>query len=140
MMILVLWIIMAWRLRFYRVEGRVRLWNSVVNAAEGALLASCNIVIVTFFSRQLGANVSRSFFMIFAPLVFVSLGLARFISVFATMVAERHWPSPVRAALLGALPTASGRVTDATCISQVTGRSSRHPATQPTGNLGGGSQ
>ena len=61
----------------------------------------CNIVIVTFFSRQLGANVSRSFFMIFAPLVFASLGLARFISVIATMVAERHWPSPVRAALLG---------------------------------------
>ena len=101
MMILVLWIIMAWRLRFYRVEGRIRLWNSLVNAAEGALLASCNIVIVTFFSRQLGANVSRSFFMIFAPLVFVSLGLARCVSVFAAMVAERHWPSPVRAALLG---------------------------------------
>ncbi len=67
MMILVLWIIMAWRLRFYHVEGRIRLWSSVVNAAEGALLASCNIVIVTFFSRQLGAGVSRSFFVIFAP-------------------------------------------------------------------------
>ena len=51
MMVLVLWIIMAWRLRFYRVEGRIRLWNSFVNALEGALLASCNIVIVTFFSR-----------------------------------------------------------------------------------------
>src|SRR5271156_5046854 len=101
MMVLVLWIIMAWRLRFYRVEGRVRLWNCVVNAAEGALLASCNIVIVTFFSRQLGVNVSRSFFMLFAPLAFLSLGLARCVSVLAAMVAERHWPSPIRAALLG---------------------------------------
>jgi exopolysaccharide biosynthesis polyprenyl glycosylphosphotransferase len=101
MMILILWIIMAWRLKFYRVEGRIRLWSSVVNAAEGALLASCNIVIVTFFSRQLGAGVSRSFFMIFAPLAFLSLGLARCISVLAAMVAERHWPSPIRAALLG---------------------------------------
>ncbi len=101
MMILVLWIVMAWRLRFYRVEGRIRLWNSVVNAAEGALLASGIIVIVTFFSRELGTGVSRSFFMIFAPLVFVSLGLARCVSVLAAMVAERHWPSPIRAALLG---------------------------------------
>jgi exopolysaccharide biosynthesis polyprenyl glycosylphosphotransferase len=101
MMILILWIIMAWRLKFYRVEGRIRLWSSVVNAAEGALLASCNIVIVTFFSRQLGAGVSRSFFMIFAPLAFLSLGLARCVSVLAAMVAERHWPSPIRAALLG---------------------------------------
>jgi exopolysaccharide biosynthesis polyprenyl glycosylphosphotransferase len=101
MMILVLWIVMAWRLSFYRIEGRIRLWNCVGNAAEGALLASGIIVIVTFFSRQLGTDVSRSFFMIFAPLVFVSLGLARCVSVAAAMVAERHWPSPIRAALLG---------------------------------------
>src|SRR5258708_28996475 len=101
MMVLVLWIVMAWRLRFYRVEGRIRLWNSVVNAAEGALVSSGIIVIVTCFSRELGGGVSRSFFMIFAPLVFVSLGLARCVSVFGAMVAERHWPSPIRAALLG---------------------------------------
>jgi exopolysaccharide biosynthesis polyprenyl glycosylphosphotransferase len=101
MMVLVLWIVLAWRLRFYRVEGPIRLWTSVVNTAEGALLASGNIVIVTFFSRELGSEVSRSFFMIFAPLVFVSLGLARCVSVFAAMGAERHWPSPIRVALLG---------------------------------------
>jgi exopolysaccharide biosynthesis polyprenyl glycosylphosphotransferase len=101
MMVLVLWIVMAWRLKFYRVEGRIRIWNSIVNAAEGALLASCSIVIVTFFSRQLGTGVSRAFFMIFAPLVFVTLLAARCISVVAAMVAERHWPSPIRAALLG---------------------------------------
>ena len=101
MMILVLWIVMAWRLSFYRIVGRIRLWSSIMNAAEGALLASGNIVIVTFFSRQLGTGVSRSFFMIFAPLVFVSLGLARCVSLAAAMVAERHWPSPIRAALLG---------------------------------------
>jgi FlaA1/EpsC-like NDP-sugar epimerase len=101
MMVLLLWIIMAWRLGFYRVEGRIRLWSSIINAAEGALLASCIIVIVTFFSRELGTGVSRSFFMIFAPLSFLSLGAARCVSVLAAMVAERHWPSPIRAALLG---------------------------------------
>ena len=37
MMVLILWVIMAWRLRFYRVEGRIRLWNCIINAAEGAL-------------------------------------------------------------------------------------------------------
>jgi FlaA1/EpsC-like NDP-sugar epimerase len=100
-MILMLWIVMAWRLNFYRVEGRIRLWSSIINAAEGALLASCIIVIVTFFSRQLGNGVSRSFFMIFAPLSFVSLGFARCVSVIAARLAERHWPSPNRAALLG---------------------------------------
>jgi exopolysaccharide biosynthesis polyprenyl glycosylphosphotransferase len=101
MMVLVLWVVMAWRLGLYRVEGRVRIWSSVLNAAEGALLASCMIVIVTFFSRQLGTGVSRSFFMIFAPLSFISLLTARCVSLVATMLAERHWPSPIRAALLG---------------------------------------
>ncbi len=101
MMVLALWIVMAWRLGFYRVEGRIRLWNCIINAAEGALLASCIIVIVTFFSRELGTGVSRAFFMIFAPLSFFSLGLARCISVVTAMMAERHWPSPIRAALLG---------------------------------------
>ncbi len=101
MMVLVLWVALAWRLHFYRVEGPIRLWTSLVNTAEGALLASCNMVIVTYFSRQLGTEVSRSFFMIFAPLVFLTLGLARCVSVLAAMVAERHWPSPIRAALLG---------------------------------------
>jgi exopolysaccharide biosynthesis polyprenyl glycosylphosphotransferase len=100
-MVLVLWVVMAWRLKFYQIEGRVRLWSSIISAAEGALLASCMIVLVTFFSRQLGAGVSRSFFMIFAPLSFVTLGSARCISVLAAMLAERHWPSPIRAALLG---------------------------------------
>src|SRR6202167_5322028 len=93
MTVLVLWIIMAWRLGFYRIEGRIRLGNSILNAAEGALLANCLIVIITFFSRELGTGVSRSFFMIFAPLSFASLGLARCISVVAAAVAERHWPS-----------------------------------------------
>ena len=101
MMVLVLWVVMAWRLGLHRVEGRIRLWNSVLNAAEGALLASCMIVIVTFFSRQLGTAVSRSFFMIFAPLSLITLLAARCVSVVATMLAERHWPSPIRAALLG---------------------------------------
>jgi exopolysaccharide biosynthesis polyprenyl glycosylphosphotransferase len=101
MMVMVLWVVMAWRLGLYRVEGRVRIWSSVLNAAEGALLASCMIVIVTFFSRQLGTGVSRSFFMIFAPLSFISLLTARCVSLVATMLAERHWPSPIRAALLG---------------------------------------
>jgi len=101
MVVLILWIIMSWRLQFYRVEGRVRLWTCTVNAAEGALLASCIIVVVTFFSRQLGTDVSRSFFVLFAPLSFFSLGMARCVSLVTTGLAERHWPSPIRAALLG---------------------------------------
>jgi len=92
---------MAWRLRLYRSDGLIRLWSSVLNAAEGALLASCAVVIVTFFSRHFGGGVSRSFFMIFAPLSLVALGVTRCISVAAAMLAERHCPSSTRAALLG---------------------------------------
>jgi exopolysaccharide biosynthesis polyprenyl glycosylphosphotransferase len=100
-LVLVLWISMAWRLGLYRGAGIIRLWSSVFNTAEAALLASCSIVLVTFFSRHFGGGVSRSFFMIFAPLSFVALGIARCISVLAAMLAERHWPAPIRAALLG---------------------------------------
>jgi exopolysaccharide biosynthesis polyprenyl glycosylphosphotransferase len=101
LLVLMLWIIMACRLSFYRIEGPIRLWHSIINAAEAALLANCIIVIVTFFSRQMGTGVSRSFFMIFAPLSFLSLGLARCVSVAAAALAEQHWPTPIRAALLG---------------------------------------
>jgi exopolysaccharide biosynthesis polyprenyl glycosylphosphotransferase len=100
-LVLVLWISMAWRLGLYRGESIIRLWSSVFNTAEGTLLASCSIVLVTFFSRHFGGGVSRSFFMIFAPLSFVALGIARCISVLAAKLAERHWPAPIRAALLG---------------------------------------
>jgi exopolysaccharide biosynthesis polyprenyl glycosylphosphotransferase len=100
-LVLVLWVSMAWRLGLYRGDGIIRLWSSLVNTTEGALLASCSIALVTFFSRHFGAGVSRSFFMIFAPLSLLSLGIARCISVVAAMLAERHWPAPVRAALLG---------------------------------------
>ena len=66
MMVLVLWIVMAWRLGFYRVEGRIRVWNSIINAQlKVRCWRAAVIVIVTFFSRQLGTGVSRSFFMIF---------------------------------------------------------------------------
>lgn len=111
LVVLALWVMMAWRLRLYRVEGPIRLWNSTLNAAEGALLASCAVVIITFFSRQLGTGVSRSFFMLFAPLSFASLGAARLVSLIATMLAERHWPSPIRAALLGDGPHANRLIT-----------------------------
>jgi exopolysaccharide biosynthesis polyprenyl glycosylphosphotransferase len=101
MMVLVLWSSMAWRLRLYRSDGLIRLRSRVLNAAEGALLASCAVVVVTFFSRHFGGGVSRSFFMIFAPLSLVALGLTRGISVAAALLAERHCPSSTRAALLG---------------------------------------
>ena len=101
LLILVLWSLMAWRIRLYRSEGLVRLWSSLFNAAEGALLASCAIAIVTFFSRQFGGDVSRAFFLIFAPLSFITLCTTRCITVAVTMMAEHHFPSPNRAALLG---------------------------------------
>ncbi len=101
LMVLALWALMAWRIRFYRSEGLVRLWSTVFNAAEGAVMASAAIAMVTFFSRQFGADVSRSFFLIFAPLSFATLCVARCISVGVTILAERHFPSATRVALLG---------------------------------------
>jgi exopolysaccharide biosynthesis polyprenyl glycosylphosphotransferase len=104
--ILVLWIVIAWRLRLHRSAGAIRLRNTVINAAEGAVLASGIIIIVTSFSRELGAGISRSFFLIFAPLAFVSLSIARYLWVLAASSAERRWPSPARAALLGTMEQA----------------------------------
>ncbi len=99
--VLAIWMVMAWRIKFYRVMGRIRVWSSVLNASEGALLASAAMVVVTFFSRRFGGEVSRSFFLIFAPLCFFALLAARCVSLAATSLAERQWPSPLRAALLG---------------------------------------
>jgi exopolysaccharide biosynthesis polyprenyl glycosylphosphotransferase len=93
-------------LRLHRSAGAIRLRNAVINAAEGAVLASGIIIIVTSFSRELGAGISRSFFLIFAPLAFVSLSIARYLWVLAASSAERRWPSPARAALLGTMEQA----------------------------------
>ncbi len=58
-------------------------------------------VLVTFFSRELGSGLSRSFVLILWPVSLACFGLALLLSRFLAIAAHRHWLRPVRVALMG---------------------------------------
>ena len=95
------WMMVALYRRSYgprAVPGLIASWQEV---AESALVAAAVTVIVTFFSRQFGANLSRSFVLLFTPLSFLALSAARYAALAAVAVFEKRWPLFERVAVLG---------------------------------------
>ena len=80
------------------VPGLICGWREV---AESALVAAAVTVIVTFFSRQFGANLSRSFVLLFTPLSFLAFPAARYAALAAATVCEKRWPLFERVAVVG---------------------------------------
>lgn len=73
--------------------------RSLKEAADMAVLAGVLTVVVTFFSRQVGASLSRSFVLLFAPFSFLFLMAGRYLVLLAAGAWERRWPE--RVAILG---------------------------------------
>jgi exopolysaccharide biosynthesis polyprenyl glycosylphosphotransferase len=95
------WMMVALYRRSYRsraVPGLIANWRET---AESALVAAAVTVIVTFFSRQFGANLSRSFVFLFTPLSLLALSAARYTALAAVAVCEKRWPLFERVAVLG---------------------------------------
>ena len=68
---------------------------------ESTVLASVIIVVVTFFFRQFGAELSRSFVLLFMPMCLSCMLWARYVGVLVVSMFERTWPAPERVAVLG---------------------------------------
>jgi exopolysaccharide biosynthesis polyprenyl glycosylphosphotransferase len=100
--LLMLWSLAAtWR-KIYRAPADPSSGAGLLRVAESATLVSSLAIIITFFSRHLGAGLSRSFVLLFAPISFVLLALS-YLGAFAVAAQiERRWPDHKRIAVLGA--------------------------------------
>ena len=88
-LILLLWIlVMPWR----RGERRVRTGASLTGVLESSLRASLVLIVVAFFWRQLGVDLSRSLVLLFAPLSFVLLLPCRYAALRVSGLVTARWP------------------------------------------------
>ena len=104
------WIVLLWVLvSLYRGSygsrrcGRPRRSAAAAlhEAAESTLVAGALIVVVTYFSRQAGADLSRSFTALFVPLSFVTMITGRYAALLAVSVFEHRMAVPERVAVAG---------------------------------------
>ncbi|MCU1335629.1 MAG: exopolysaccharide biosynthesis polyprenyl glycosylphosphotransferase [Bryobacterales bacterium] len=100
--LLVLWILAALWLKIYREDPDTSLGSALLRTTKSAILVSTLVIVLTFFSRQLGAERSRSFVLLFAPISFVLLVASLYLSLFIAARVERRWRTPKRLAVLGA--------------------------------------
>ena len=99
--ILALWILVSAYRGTFRSRAVPSAASGLREAAESALIAAALTIVVTFFSRQMGVNLSRSFVLLFAPLSFLCLAGARYAGLLAAVVCDRKWPAPERVAVVG---------------------------------------
>ena len=99
--ILVLWIAAAAYLRLYSRRTSFRATAGLRGVGESAVLVAIIAVVATFFSRHSGANLSRSFVILFLPLSFLVMTGTRYVVLALTVFIERRWPLPERVAVIG---------------------------------------
>jgi exopolysaccharide biosynthesis polyprenyl glycosylphosphotransferase len=100
-LILFMWIVISFRLCLYRIPDEIRLWTILMWAGENAVALSMLTVVATFFSRQLGESVSRSFVLLMVPVTFCVLTMTRCIALGLIAQAQERWFRPLRIALVG---------------------------------------
>jgi len=100
--ILLLWVGAAvWR-GAYRQPSDESAAANLLQVADNAFLAGVLTIVATFFSRGFGANLSRSFVLLFAPVSLLMMTGARYLVLLTATFVERRWPSPERVAVIGA--------------------------------------
>lgn len=104
--VLFFWIGASVVLRAYQDRNDSSLVMALLRVAESAVVISALAITVTFFSRQLGAELSRSFVLIFAPICYVFLNASLAVSIYVARQTEYRWPAPKRVAVVGFGPEA----------------------------------
>lgn len=88
-------------LRWPREAGT---WRALLAPAQSAVLASIVLIVVTYFSREHGAGLSRSLVFLFMPLSCASSAAAAYTQKAITPTLKKIWPARERVALFGAGP------------------------------------
>lgn len=109
--LLALWLLAALWLKIYREDLDTAVVNALLSTMKSTILVSTLVIVVTFFSWQLGAMRSRSFVLIFAPISFVLLVGSLYSSLFVATFITRMWGGgQKRLAVFGAGSGARGIV------------------------------
>lgn len=104
--VLLLWVGVSVGLGTYRHRSHSSLVSALLRVAQSAAVVSALAITVTFFSRQLGADLSRSFVLIFAPVCFLFLNASLALSIYLARRVDFSWPAPKRVAVVGLGPHA----------------------------------
>lgn len=99
--VLLLWMTTAVWLGAFRPPKRQLAAGHFANLFESVMLASVLIIVATFFFRQFGAGLSRSFVLLFMPVCLLCMLAARYLGVLAGTATDKRWPAPERVAVLG---------------------------------------
>lgn len=97
---LTLWVIASVWLRIYRRRDDLAVAPALSRVADSTILMSALAIIATFFSRSFGAETSRSFVLVFAPVSFFYLVCSLYLAPFAVLWVEKL-RGPKRVAVLG---------------------------------------
>jgi lipopolysaccharide/colanic/teichoic acid biosynthesis glycosyltransferase len=98
--VLALWIAVAIRTRVYRAPHEIRPWTILLSAGQNTVFICALTVLTTFFSRQFGAGISRSFVVCMLPVTLLILILSRCLSAALIASIQRRSRQP-RIALIG---------------------------------------
>ncbi len=98
--VLFLWTITAVLLNLVRIREdatATRLWR----VGEATLMADLLAIVLTFFSRNLGSELSRSHVLFFLPISFVTLIAGRYLCLLAMNWIDPRWSGTERVAFVG---------------------------------------
>lgn len=104
--LLALWITTALWLRFYSVPTAENLRSIIRRSLNAAVLLGCITVIVTFFSRGIGDEISRTFVFVFVPIGFFLFSVAQITTPFTSNYFHKRWPLEDRVAVIGEIEPA----------------------------------
>jgi len=99
--VLALWLAVAAYREAARPQTARTAAASLARVAESALLAGGLVVVATFFFREAGGELSRSFAVLFVPVSLATLTLGRYGTLLAAAGLDRRWPARERVAVVG---------------------------------------
>jgi exopolysaccharide biosynthesis polyprenyl glycosylphosphotransferase len=103
---LLLWIAVSLWLGTYRPQPGNFTAARLMRVAESAAVVSTLAIVVTFFSRRLGADLSRSFVLLLAPIGFLHLVVSLLLATASAKAIRRRWLPKRRIAVVGSGPEA----------------------------------
>jgi len=98
---LMLWVAVSLWMRLYHERHDTSSVAVLMRVAESAAVASTLAIVATFFSRHLGADLSRSFVLLFAPISFLHLVGSLYLAIAVSTWACNRWHNPRRVAVVG---------------------------------------
>lgn len=99
--LLCFWVAASLWLKTYRDKSDQTLVAALLGVAESTMIFCATVVLATFFLRQFGDDLSRSFVLILFPVSFVCLVGSLAISIFVARNLQKRWPTQNRLAVVG---------------------------------------